>query len=190
MVVARFVAAGLAVPDFAPAAFDAAFAGDRFVVVVLFGAAAFAELALVVALFAALFDDELVDRAFFGELPFGSAFSIALPALDAAPPIAFAALVAAPPTTFPALVATSPTALPASDAATVPAALLTDPAALPTVFPTFLPALFSILPVSGILFLLVRPVVDRSTAVWPISRRAGARSAAATGDAATQGRPS
>ena len=136
----------------------AAFAGARFAVVGLVVGAALADAVFGFVVFeAVLFDDALGDRrAFFGELPPGNAFSIALPALLAAPPTALPALVAAspttlpalaaaPPTALPALVAAPPTALPGPDAATVPAALLTVPAALPTVFPT----LFRILPVSG-----------------------------------------
>ena len=171
-------AAFVAVPGLEAAALD----GDRFGAAVLFDVAAFEVAALVAGLLAAvLFDAALVDRrAFFGELPFGSAFSIALPAELAAPPTAFPALVAASPTALPAVVAAPPTALPAPDAATLPAALLTVPAAFPTVFPTFFPTVLRILPVSGTFVLLIRPVVERSivaraSAVPQPDHAAGAR---------------
>ena len=179
---ARLVAAGFAVvvPVVLGVEAGGPCDGARFAVVVLF-----ADAALAGALFAAaLFEAALVDRrAFFVELPFGSARSIAFPALLAAPPTAFPALLAAPPTALPALTAAPPTALPAEvaalptalpgpDAATLPAALPTLPAALPTVFPTF----FKILPVSATFVLLIRPIVQRSTVVWACSRHARARS--------------
>jgi len=172
------VAPDFVVADFvALPGFDAApFEGDRFAVVVLFADAVLFEVAAFDAagLDAVLLDDALADRrAFFGELPFGSAFSIALPALVAALPTALPAVVAAPPTAFPALVAAPPTALPGPEAATVSAALLTVPAALPTVLPTFFPMVFRILAVSGIFVLLVPPgrrAVDRSMAMQPPCR--------------------
>ena len=186
MVVARFTGVDLvALPGFVAA--DVV--GARFAVVVLFDVAALdavpfeeARFAVVGLFAAALF--ALGDRrALFGELPFGNAFSTALPALAAAPPTAFPAevaalptalpaLVAAPPTALPALAAAPPTAFPGPEAATVPAALLTVPAAFPAAFPTFLPTLFRILAVSATFVLLVRPVVERSPVVWPCIRHA------------------
>jgi hypothetical protein len=110
---------------------------DRLAVVLFFDA----------ALLVAFAVDALPDRrAFLGELPFGKARSIALPALVATPLTALPALTAAPPTALPALVAALPTALPALDPATVSAALPTalpalDPATVSAALDTALPAL-------------------------------------------------
>jgi hypothetical protein len=176
-VVERLMPPAFVVPARTLVGFDsAAFDGARFAVVpdgfVVFATAGFAAVVLAAALVD--FEDLLVDRrAFFGELPIGSALLTALPALVAASPTTLPALIAASPTALPALDAAPPTALPAPDEATdsaalptaLPApdeatdsaALPTAPAALPTVFPTFLPTLFTSLVRSAIFVLLIHP---------------------------------